>query len=129
MRVARAAVAFLVAPLATPLVLLVSLMIGTLVAGDTPGPLDRLSPYLVLFAVLTYPSVLLLGIPAFLLFQRYGCQSIIAYAIGGASIGLITAIAWTAILKVDAMPAFSALFVLAGSVSAVLFRIIIKAGT
>jgi len=81
---------------------------------------------LLFFAVLTYPSVFLLGVPAFRLYQNRGLTSVKAYIIGGAAIGLVSILFWSTIFNFQMIPSFVGLFILAGVLSALTFRIIAR---
>ena len=81
----RVVLAFLIAP-AT----------GLLLAGIADGiglifaeKLDLLGPAIALTAIYSYPTAVLLGIPAFYLFRRFGWLAWWHFVLGGAVIGCI----------------------------------------
>jgi hypothetical protein len=123
----RTLVAFVMAPLMTPLVFMAFAALA-----DRPPGVNELWVYLAYFGVWTYPSVVIFGIPAFFLYRRYGLRSIISYAIGGAGIGFATALVWLSVLNANLngpFYLFVAECIVAGAASAVLFRGIAHAGT
>ena len=109
--------AFLLAPLATPVVfVVVEALSGRL--ADWQGSWV----YLMLFAGFTYPSVVAFGVPAYFLFRRLKLRSVTAYITAGVVIGLLSAIAWTLIFRMEVAPMFFASCLVAGILSVLIFR-------
>ena len=116
-------VAFLLAPLATPVVFLVS----EAISGRLPN-WSGWWAYLILFAGFTYPSVIVFGIPAYFLFRRWNLTSIAAYAVAGGVIGMLSAVAWTLLFRMGIAPAFFASCLVSGVLSVLIFRKMAHAG-
>ena len=88
----RLLLAFVVAPLFTPLV-----FIFTTFSRNALRPsLTEVAIIFSLYAPFAYLAEVLFGIPAFFLYRFFAWKSLLAYGIGGATIGLIAA---TAMLK------------------------------
>ena len=121
----RTIVAFLVAPLATPVLFFA---VAVLSHDSRVLPQDMWA-YLAIFGIYTYPSVLVFGVPAYLLYRRRGITSVPAYMVGGALIGLATAAAWLTLLgswlTAGALPTrFVLTCIAAGALAGMCFRII-----
>jgi hypothetical protein len=137
MQTRRTVAAFLVAPLAVPLVF-------SLLGLFSPGisPLGWLAGvYIVSFYALplAYLAELGLGVPAWMIFKHYNIRSFPAFAVGGASLGLLFYLgmeAWVGNLISRPLlqefnpfrSAYLNLDVIAGSASALLFRSIVYSG-
>jgi len=121
---ANVVVAFLLAPLATPLVFMAS---EALVEWP-PSSWGAWWAAGILVAVLTYPSVIVFGIPAYLLFRKWTVRSVGAYAFAGGLIGLLTAVAWRLVLRQGMPPRFWVSCLVSGLLSVLLFRRMARAG-
>jgi len=119
----RLVLAFAVAPLVVPIVFSLS----ALIAGHRQDYLTTLIVFSVYGLPVAFLLELLLGVPAWLAFRFYRVQSLLAFAAGGAVIGLMVDLigkVWSGTLKEwDAVN--DPLFVLAAVGSATLFRLIV----
>lgn len=127
----RIVAAFLVAPLAAPVVFsLTSIATNPSDNRDLVGQFIVACLYVVPFA---YLSAFLLGIPTWLIFRHYRIYSLSAFAVGGALIGLLVALMLGALARTPIttlLNPFSAAWVrggvlvcvLAASASALVFR-------
>jgi hypothetical protein len=84
MRVGRIILAFLVAPLVTPVVFIVeaSLSRGLPLSEQIPG-------YFLLYGLFAYIATAALGIPAYFLFRALRWSSVILFVLGGGAIAFI----------------------------------------
>jgi hypothetical protein len=119
----RVLLAFLIAPLATPLVL----WLGELLL-DYPGRVPSglggsLFVNLVYALPIAYLAELILGFPAWKGFVRFDISSLFAFAACGAGIGLVP-VAFFSNPKLGA----AVLCALAGAISALLFRAVARTG-
>jgi len=82
--------AFLIAPLVIPVGLSLAAVVSP---GDSPVSFGDFLGLLALFSLYALPTVyfieLLLGVPAWLFFRRHGIRAWSAFALGGATLGLI----------------------------------------
>jgi hypothetical protein len=148
----RTLVAFLVAPLIVPFVFYLPFPGRTEVPGKASALELLLSPLIYSIAALpiAYAAELMLGVPAWKIFRRYGVRSLTAFAAAGALLGWLVNLAlqvqgWlvTSALRIprgDVVTSFLAglfnpfenpyisICIVAGSSSAVLFRIIVFSG-
>ena len=84
----RLVLAFLVSPLMTPLTFIVTVAYR----GDISSRPEVIPVVFALYTPFAYLVAAALGIPAFLLFRRLGLNHLLFYVLGGAAIGLITAL-------------------------------------
>lgn len=64
---------------------------GVLLAAIGPAPIEallQLPTFLIFSSVIAYPAVLVLGIPAYLLYRRFGIDTLKAYMLGGFAGGM-----------------------------------------
>jgi hypothetical protein len=136
----RTAQAFFLAPFVVPFVLLLPLPgSGNFEHFSFSGLFGGFFLYLLFSLPIAYASELLLGLPAWMLFQHYGVRSVFAFAAAGALLGLLVYLAmdawskgfasepWTSRLNRWSEP-FVPLCVIAGSASALLFRAVAFSG-
>ncbi len=137
----RTVAAFLVAPLIVPLVFYLPFP-GESAGANSPSALSLLFGPLIFFLYalpIAYLSEFLLGLPAWMIFRRYGVRSLLAYAGVGALIGWLVNLAIQASTGNLATRPLPALFnpsdnpyilicVVAASGSALLFRIVVFSG-
>ena len=137
----RTVVAFLVAPLIVPFVFYLPFP-GESASASNPSALSLLFGPLIysLYALpIAYIAEFLLGVPAWMVFRRYGVRSLLAFAATGAFIGWLVNLALQAPTGNLATKPLMVLFnpldnpyisicVVAASSSAVLFRCIVFSG-
>ncbi|HEY4739046.1 MAG TPA: hypothetical protein VIH76_00460 [Candidatus Acidoferrales bacterium] len=89
--------AFLIAPLVIPVGLSAAAVVSP---GDSPVSFSDFLGLLALFSIYALPTAyfveLLLGVPAWLFFRRHGIRSWSAFALGGATLGLIYSATYSA---------------------------------
>ncbi len=117
----RIVLAFIVAPIIVPIVFSAPALIHFHVLDFLAG-IFMLSIYALPVA---YIFELLIGVPAWILFRIFRLKSLLAFALGGAVIGLLVDV----IMKIASKSLFDwesgdALYVLAALGSALLFRVI-----
>ena len=119
----RVWLAFVVAPLVTPVVFVVVEVLEGRVTNW-----QALFGYLLVFSAFTYPSVAVFGVPSYLIFRKWRVTSVGAYALAGAVIGLLSAIAWIIVFRFAMVPTFFASCLVSSLLSVLLFRRIANAG-
>ena len=120
MNTARIIIAFLVAPLITPVVLL-----GAEHLHGTPFNLSGDFGLFVVVAGFAYAATALFGIPAFLLFRAYRWSSVFLYVLVGALIGLLVSIILNHPLSFDVRSLeYRGWHAAAGALSALVFRVL-----
>jgi hypothetical protein len=128
MNFGRLILAFLVSPLMTPLTFLVTVAYR----GDVSAHPQAILVIFTIHTPIAYLVAAVLGIPAFLLFRRWGWNHALFYVLGGAIIGLITALVIFGLLTGwSVLPGDYGWCSVAGGLSALVFWTIlfgIKAG-
>jgi len=138
----RTAQAFFIAPLIVPFVLLL----------PVPGRggwghfsfttlFEGLLLYVLYSLPIAYAAALLLGLPAWILFRRYGVRSVFAVAAAGALLGLLVYLAiegfvafvapdfWTSVFNsLSSLSPYLPMCVVAGTSSAIVFRVVVFSG-
>jgi len=118
----RLLTAFAVAPVPLPLVVFIRSLNG-------PWGVSDAATFAAFYAVVTYGSTLLAGVPVYLTFERKGWDAWWQYALAGAAIGLTVLIVllmgfedWEKVGRLHSQVfAASLWFVIPGAVSAALF--------
>lgn len=114
----RLIVGFVLAPLITPVVIL-----GF--ASLRAGRIDLQSfPLFVLLATFAYGAAIFFGAPALLLYWKLGLRNPFWFVIGGALIGVMVTLLLSIWLGWGSLK-FSGVYVLAASLSAAIFRLLI----
>ena len=117
----RLLLAFLVAPLLTPLVFIVTVFSRNGAAASLKG----IAFIFVLYSPFAYLAETLFGVPVFLLYRFFNWKSFVAYGISGAMIGLIAMLVVSRIFIVWSVASGDFLWcVVAGVVSALAFRLV-----
>jgi hypothetical protein len=124
MSLRRLLIAFLVAPLATPL-----LFAAVGVVSNRRGPFDDEIAMYRSFALLAYASAAVLGAPVVLAFTRCDVRSVVAYLTGGALTGALTLALWMRWLGAPTSTRTVWLFLVAGAITGLVFRQIAGVGT
>ena len=121
MSVARTIVAFLIAPLMTPLVLL-----GTDQSrGGVPFNLWEQLGFFVFVSGFAYAATVLFGVPAFFLFRAKGWTNVFLYVLVGGLIGLLVSVILNYPIFFDTQSLkYRACWALAGTLSALVFRVL-----
>jgi hypothetical protein len=92
----RAIAAFLVAPLIVPVGLSVAVVVSP---GDLPRSWTDLPRLVLLFSIFALPTAyvieLVLGLPAWLLFQGHAIRAWSAFALGGAALGMTYSVGYS----------------------------------
>jgi hypothetical protein len=139
----RTAQAFFLAPIVVPFVLMLPLP-GRGAWGDFS--LTKLFEGLLIYVLyslpIAYAAELLLGLPTWMLFKRYGVRSLFAFAAAGALLGLLVYLViegfvaflaqdrWTSVYNsLSSLSPFLPMCVIAGTASAITFRAIAFSGT
>jgi hypothetical protein len=119
MSIKRILLAFVLAPLATPLVFVVAwIVFGTL-------PFDELQPLIILISMFAYPAALLFGVPVVLVTRRLRYSSKVVFIATGAAVGLLlAAITDLGFRWFEGFPFYLLCFI-AGSLSGLAFAIIV----
>lgn len=116
----RLLLAFLVAPLLTPLVFIV-----TVFSRNGPATsLKEIAVIFLLYAPFAYLAETLFGVPVFLLYRFLNWKSFVAYGMAGAMIGLIAMLVVSRRFVVWRASGDFVWCVVAGVVSALAFRLI-----
>jgi hypothetical protein len=133
-RTPRFIIAFVVAPLIAPIILvtLKGISEGFDQSHGLSGTIEDIVAGFLMFSLFAYSAAVLLGIPTFLIYERKHIRSLLAYALGGFVISLITIFAVASITGGFGKADFSAgafaqsalaLF-LCGGASGVVFRLL-----
>ena len=113
MKLGKLILAFLIAPLVTPLVIM-----STSLLLEPPFPLEEVGSWFIAVAVFAYLATAVFGIPAFLIYRWLKWTHPLLYVLGGGVIGAAVSI----ILNRSAV---SIIFVVAGALSGLVFRVLI----
>jgi hypothetical protein len=137
----RIVVAFLIAPLARPLVFsVIGVATNPSEIRDLPLLVGQFIVACLYLSHVAYLAAFLLGIPTWMIFRHYRILSLSAFAVGGALIGLFTALILSALARTPITTLLNPLSpawvrggvlacVLAASASALVFRsIVLRAG-
>ena len=124
MKLGRIIVAFLVAPLMTPIVFI----IAALVNGVFDMP-EQIPGYFLLYGSFAYLAATIFGIPAYFLYRALDWTNILLFIVGGAIIGFMFSF-----FIIEGYPAYIFWLrlgdrlwcVLAGGLSALVFRMILS---
>lgn len=109
----RTTLAFLIAPLSVPLAAIVLLKVAD-IPIELPG-------FILISGLVAYMSTLVLGVPAFLMFEARGFQSLYAYLIGGLVLASLPAMLFGFLL--ESLLIFGVIL-FAGALEAILFQAI-----
>lgn len=121
----RTVAAFLIAPLIVPLVFTLISFAADAYNSRTLSPQEPLYgfPAFTIFGLpYAYMAELLLGVPAWLAFKYFRIRSFAAFAAGGAFLGLLFHLIFGGWRSWPGDPLLLAIFVIAASASAILFR-------
>lgn len=129
------ALAFLIAPLGTPIVVFVCAIVSAVVSARGDFPAEAALPMAVgsmlVLLPLAYAAEGSLGLLAWTIFRRLGIRSLPAFAVAGALIGWIMMVVVVSVQSKPIAPSLNPLrngvpcLLLAGSVSGVIFRFFI----
>jgi hypothetical protein len=127
-------VAFVIAPLIAPIVLvtLKGVSEGFDRSHGPRGTFADIAVGFLMFSLFAYSAAILLGIPMFLIYQRRKVRSLLAYALGGFVISLITVLAVSSItvgfgradLSAAAFGQSALVLFLCGGTSGAVFRLL-----
>jgi hypothetical protein len=138
----RTAQAFFLAPVIVPFVLLLPLPgRGHWGHFSFTQLFEGLLLYVLYSLPIAYAAELLLGLPAWMLFKRYGVRSVFAFAAAGALLGLCVYVViegfvaflaedpWTSVFNsLSSLSPYLPMCVIAGTASALVFRAVVFSG-